>query len=45
MRNRQFKKKIIICDFILGEIWFVCDIIMLYGSFLDFIKINFEGDM
>lgn len=29
----------------LGEIWFVCNIIMLYGSFLDFIKINFEGDV
>lgn len=35
MRNRQF----IIFDFILGEIWFVCDIIMSYGSFSDLIKI------
>lgn len=28
----------------LGEIWFVCNIIMSYGSYSDLIKINFEGD-
>lgn len=28
-----------------GEIWFVCNIIMSYGSFSDLIKINFEGAM